>query len=131
MPREDVQDIRQSIDKLFKRVDIPLNLNKSKTKSSQPPEIIHNLPGSVAGAGSGEFHVYRHLRRKEMTRVAEIEKEARMELEAKSLQEKVNLLKQLDEQRTAKKREKRLKRRQNRSNKKVKTDSSSSEDDAQ
>lgn len=33
--------------------------------------------GSSAGAGSGEFHVYRHLRRKEYARLNFIETQAK------------------------------------------------------
>lgn len=33
--------------------------------------------GSSAGAGSGEFHVYRHLRRKEYARLHHIDTQAR------------------------------------------------------
>jgi len=33
--------------------------------------------GSSAGAGSGEFHVYRHLRRKEFARLHQIDFQAR------------------------------------------------------
>lgn len=33
--------------------------------------------GSSAGAGSGEFHVYRHLRRKEYARQRFIEEQAK------------------------------------------------------
>jgi hypothetical protein len=46
-----------------------------------PPEIVQNVQGSSAGAGSGEFHVYKASRRRENERVRlmeeEVEKEAR------------------------------------------------------
>jgi hypothetical protein len=35
------------------------------------------MKGSSAGAGSGEFHVYRHLRRKEYARLRHIETQAK------------------------------------------------------
>jgi hypothetical protein len=38
-----------------------------------PPEMVKNVQGSAAAAGSGEFHVYKHSRRREAERVKQME----------------------------------------------------------
>jgi Protein of unknown function (DUF1168). len=51
--------------------------DRSKDKKSpHVPEFVRNVMGSSAGAGSGEFHVYRHLRRKEYARQKHIQEKS-------------------------------------------------------
>ncbi|OTB16111.1 hypothetical protein K445DRAFT_41271, partial [Daldinia sp. EC12] len=40
-----------------------------------PPEIVTNVQGSSAGAGSGEFHVYKASRRREYERLRRMDEE--------------------------------------------------------
>lgn len=55
-----------------KPVIIPVS-NKQKNYMAAIPTFVRNVMGSSAGAGSGEFHVYRHLRRKEYARQKHIQ----------------------------------------------------------
>lgn len=94
-------------------------------------------PGSSAGAGSGEFHVYRHLRRKEYARQRFIEEQAKKEEMDRKFKEMVEANKRKAEERTAKKRAKRLKKKERmkraklmkKNNPKKKTDKTDSEED--
>jgi hypothetical protein len=38
-----------------------------------PPDMVKNVQGSAAAAGSGEFHVYKHSRRREAERIKQME----------------------------------------------------------
>ena len=40
-----------------------------------PPDILLNIQGSSAGAGSGEFHVYKAARKRELERIRRFEEE--------------------------------------------------------
>lgn len=42
-----------------------------------PPEMVKNINGSASGAGSGEFHVYKHARKREHERLKQMEQKAR------------------------------------------------------
>lgn len=77
-----------------------------------PPEFVRDVMGSSAGAGSGEFHVYRHLRRREYQRQDFLDKMAdKQDADVKYL-EKVEQNKQEADERTAKRRKKREKLKQ-------------------
>ena len=67
----------QAISKLLahpeKQVAVP---SASKEKALRPPrEMMKNVTGSSAGAGSGEFHVYKQQRRREYERIQLMEEE--------------------------------------------------------
>lgn len=77
-----------------------------------PPEFVRDVMGSSAGAGSGEFHVYRHLRRREYQRQDFLDKMAdKQDADVKYL-DKVEQNKQDADERTEKRRKKREKLKQ-------------------
>jgi len=109
------QDLqRLKVEKLMSRPDREVIIpEKSKEKQPRAPlEFIRNIWGSSSGAGSGDFHVYRGVRRREYARQkfmkAKNEKEDLDEIYAK----KVELNKIEADERTAKKRAKRLKKKE-------------------
>lgn len=81
--------------------------------SDSAPSFVRNVMGSSAGAGSGEFHVYRHLRRKEFARLKDIEQKSLTEKLNDQFQAKLDNNKRMAEDKTAKKRAKRLKKKKN------------------
>ncbi|QIW97654.1 hypothetical protein AMS68_003172 [Peltaster fructicola] len=69
------------IDALFANPERALEINigpKAKTLAA-PPEIVTNVQGSSAGAGSGEFHVYKASRRREYERLRAMDEDVENE----------------------------------------------------
>lgn len=92
-------------------VDIPALASENKPKLAPPPEFVTNVQGSSAGAGSGEFHVYKASRRRENERLRAMDEEAeKEEVDSKWIREQEEKRKR-DEEKTAKKRAQRNKRK--------------------
>lgn len=131
---------RYKLEKLMKNPEKPVHIpERPKEKNvNKAPEFNHNIMGSSAGAGSGEFHLYRQMRRKEQNRlkVLSIRKDKEDLNEAYHVKLKEN--EKIAEERTAKKRDKRKKKRekqkQNKKKKPKMTDekeASSAEEDSE
>jgi hypothetical protein len=74
-----------------------------------PPEIVANVQGSSAGAGSGEFHVYKASRRREYERLRIMDEEVEKEERDKEWEEKRAKAREEEEEKVRKNREKREK----------------------
>lgn len=75
------------------------------------PTRIYNVSGSCAGAGSGDFHYYRQIRRAEQDRLRRLDAEDRKEKVNKEFEDKLKQRQEVSEARTAKKRSKRQKKK--------------------
>ena len=73
-----VEKQRAQLEKLLKDPSKPVVLPAPpKEKTIRPPrEMMKNVQGSSAGAGSGEFHVYKANRRREYERLKLMDEEA-------------------------------------------------------
>ncbi|KAL1140540.1 hypothetical protein AAG570_000470 [Ranatra chinensis] len=96
---------------LFQDKPVLIPERQKEKKLPHVPEFVRNVMGSSAGAGSGEFHVYRHLRRKEYSRQKYIQEKSEKTKLDEAYQQKVIENKLAAEARTAKKRLKRLKKK--------------------
>lgn len=100
---------------LFKRPDqeirIPAGGPDPKRRLPLPPEIVTNVQGSSAGAGSGEFHVYKAARRREYERLRIMDEEVRNEEEQRLFEDKKAALEDEDTKKTERNRAKREKMR--------------------
>ncbi|XP_017150330.1 PRKR-interacting protein 1 homolog [Drosophila miranda] len=106
---------RLKLEKLMKHPEKPVIIPEARRErdyNASVPTFVRNVMGSSAGAGSGEFHVYRHLRRKEYARQKTIQHQSAREAADDAFQQKIDDNRRLAEERTAKKRAKRLKKKQ-------------------
>ncbi|KAK1761346.1 putative duf1168 domain protein [Echria macrotheca] len=100
---------------LFAHPDVPVAIpetcNPPPRKLPPPPEIVTNVQGSSAGAGSGEFHVYKAARRREYERLRAMDEETLKEKEAREFEQARREREARDEEKTRKNREKREKKK--------------------
>ncbi|KAF9012369.1 hypothetical protein BDQ17DRAFT_1343762 [Cyathus striatus] len=83
-----------------------------KEKAIRPPrEMMKNVQGSSAGAGSGEFHVYKASRRREYERLKQLEEESQKEVITAEFERKRKEAEEVANLKTAKNRAKRLKKK--------------------
>ncbi|XP_031640268.1 PRKR-interacting protein 1 homolog [Contarinia nasturtii] len=118
----DIQRIK--LEKLMKNPQKVVAIPQSNSQRNggdgygDTPSFVRNVMGSSAGAGSGEFHVYRHLRRKEYARQKQLQQQSVKEQMEEDFRNKIEQNRLLADQKTAKKRAKRLKKKQRSKNRK-------------
>lgn len=115
-----VSEQANQIETLFKDPSKELRLPgapKERTSSSlaPPPEIVANVQGSSAGAGSGEFHVYKASRRREYERLRLMQSEVDREKGDAEWEKQREETKRKDEEKTEKNRRRREKKKAARS----------------
>ncbi|OBZ68249.1 Ribosome biogenesis protein NSA2 [Grifola frondosa] len=77
-----------------------------------PREMMKNVQGSSAGAGSGEFHVYKASRRREYERLKMMDEKSQQEAEANEFESKKRQWEEQAEAKTSKNRAKRQKKKE-------------------
>ena len=107
------------VEALFAKPDRDIPIPSTSTGAKKhgipaPPEIVANVQGSSAGAGSGEFHVYKASRRREYERVKLMDEDVAREKADEEFEKKRDELRKKDEEKTGKNR----KRRENNKKKK-------------
>ncbi|KAK7413162.1 hypothetical protein QQX98_007988, partial [Neonectria punicea] len=112
-----------SVDALFAkpeqyiRIPDPADPSSSALVRAPPPEIVTNVQGSSAGAGSGEFHVYKASRRREYERLREMDQDVKRDKDHIQFEKEKAERERRDEERTRKNREKREKLKARKANK--------------
>ncbi|KAH9022551.1 DUF1168-domain-containing protein [Lactarius pseudohatsudake] len=112
--RNALEKQRQQLERLLKDPAKPAAIPAPpKEKSIRPPrEMMKNVQGSSAGAGSGEFHVYKASRRLEYERLKAIHDGAHKEAVSRDFEEKKRQRGEEAEAKTAKNRARRQKKKE-------------------
>ncbi|GAU98979.1 hypothetical protein RvY_10045 [Ramazzottius varieornatus] len=107
----EVQRLR--LERLMANPEKPAHIpDRPKDRAPPPPaEYVRFYMGSSAGAGSGEFHIYRNLRRKEQNRMKYIEEQAKKDEAQTEFEKKAAEQQRLEDLKSAKSRAKRLKKK--------------------
>ncbi|KAK4689419.1 PRKR-interacting protein 1, partial [Tremellales sp. Uapishka_1] len=104
---------RRQLEKLLenpeKEVQLPVGFQEKTLRA--PREMMKNVQGSSAGAGSGEFHVYKQSRRREYDRIKIMNDNSRALEEQAEFQKRQAERDAAADAKTAKNRQKRLKRK--------------------
>ncbi|KAJ7084435.1 DUF1168-domain-containing protein [Mycena belliarum] len=109
-----VERQRSQLDRLLKDPVKPAFVPAPpKEKTIRPArEMMKNVQGSSAGAGSGEFHVYKASRRREYERLKLLEETSQKEAETAAFERKRREAEDLAESKTARNRAKRQKKKE-------------------
>ena len=104
------------VEALFAKPDRDVQIPAGNTVAKKhylapPPEIVANVQGSSAGAGSGEFHVYKASRRREYERIKMMDEEVSREKADEEFERKREEMKKKDEEKTGKNRKRREKQK--------------------
>ncbi|TIC12901.1 MFS general substrate transporter [Wallemia mellicola] len=122
---------KEQLDKLLEDPTKPVYIPDAPKKKEIAPakEMFAHVQGSSAGAGSGEFHVYKQSRRREYDRVQLMEEERREEARAAEFEQRRREREAVAEAKTSKNRNRRNKRKQGKQD--AKTKESNKEDDTE
>ncbi|KAF9450432.1 DUF1168-domain-containing protein [Macrolepiota fuliginosa MF-IS2] len=125
-----VEKQRAQLDKLLKDPSKPAYVPPApKDKTIRPArEMMKNVQGSSAGAGSGEFHVYKAGRRREYERLKLMDEEAQKEALTAEFDRKRKEAEKTTEAKTAKNRMKRQKKKERAKHNRGKSEEASKSD---